>query len=50
MDFSYSDKVEDLQLRVQQFMDEYIVPRCTQWKQEVHQGQYPVSFMDDLKA
>jgi len=50
MDFSYTDKVKDLQLRVQQFMDEYIVPRCTQWKQEVHQGQYPVSFMDDLKA
>ncbi len=50
MDFSYSDKVKGLQLRVQQFMDEHIVPRCTQWKQEVHQGQYPVSFMDDLKA
>jgi len=50
MDFSYSDKVDDLRMRVQQFMDEYIVPRCAQWKEEVHQGQYPVSFMDDLKA
>jgi len=30
MDFSYSDKVDDLRMRVQQFMDEYIVPRCAQ--------------------
>jgi len=31
-------------------MDDYIVPRIQQWSDEVHAGQYPVSFMEDLKA
>lgn len=50
MNFAYSPKVEDLLLRVRNFMDEHIVPRHRQWLEEVHAGHYPVSFMDDLKA
>ncbi|WP_296652674.1 acyl-CoA dehydrogenase family protein [Paraburkholderia sp.] len=50
MNFAYSTKVEDLLRRLHSFMDEYIVPRQRQWLDEVHAGQYPVSFMEDLKA
>ena len=50
MDFSYSPKVDDLCRRVRGFMDDHIVPRVRQWHDEVHHGQFPVSFMDDLKA
>ena len=50
MNFANSPKVEDLLRRVRSFMDEHIVPRQRQWLEEVHAGQYPVSFMEDLKA
>jgi len=50
MDFAYSPKVEQLRTRVRGFMDEHIVPRIRQWRDEVHAGTYPVSFVDDLKA
>ena len=50
MNFANSPKVEDLLRRVRGFMDEHIVPRQRQWLEEVHAGQYPVSFMEDLKA
>ncbi|WP_171031084.1 acyl-CoA dehydrogenase family protein, partial [Burkholderia sp. 4NA327C10] len=50
MDFGYTPKVEELRSRVRAFMDAHIVPRIRQWNEEVHAGQYPVSFMEELKA
>jgi acyl-CoA dehydrogenase len=50
MDFSYSEKTERLRAQLQNFMQDHIIPRIRQWSDEVHGGQYPVSFMDDLKA
>jgi len=50
MDFAYTPKVEELRRRVRDFLDDHIVPRIRQWRDEVHAGQYPVSFMEDLKA
>ena len=50
MDFSYSDKTEQLRTRVDNFMQDHIIPRIGQWRDEVQAGQYPVSFMEDLKA
>jgi acyl-CoA dehydrogenase len=50
VDFAYSSKVEELRNRVRGFMDTHIVPRQRQWLEEVHRGQFPVSFMADLKA
>src|SRR5690606_11331868 len=50
MDFAYTPKVEELRGRVRAFLDDHIVPRIRQWRDEVHAGQYPVSFMEDLKA
>ncbi len=49
MDFEYSPKVEELRLRVRRFMDDHVVPRIGQYKEEVEGGQFPPSFMADLK-
>ena len=49
MDFAYSQKVEALRTQVRAFMDTQIVPRIRQWHDEVNAGQYPVSFMEELK-
>ncbi|MEH6590503.1 MAG: acyl-CoA dehydrogenase family protein [Halioglobus sp.] len=50
MDFSYSETTQQMQAKLGHFMDLYIMPRLGQWNQEIHDGQYPVSFMADLKA
>ncbi len=50
MDFAYAPNVEQLRTRVRAFLDAHIVPRIRQWRDEVHAGTYPVSFMEDLKA
>jgi acyl-CoA dehydrogenase len=50
MDFSYNETSERLRTQLTEFMDEYIVPRIASWNDEVHAGQYPVSFMEDLKS
>ncbi len=49
MDFAYSPRTTELCARVQRFMDEHIVPRIRQYNEEVHAGNYPVSFMGDLR-
>lgn len=49
MDFTYCDKTRQLCAQLEQFMDQYILPRVGQWNKEVAEGQYPVSFMEDLK-
>ena len=50
MDFSYTPKVERLRARVNKFMAEHIVPRIRQWDEEIEQGHFPASFMENLKA
>ena len=50
MNFAYSPRVEALRQQLRVFMDQYIVPRIGAWHEEVAAGQYPVSFMEDLKA
>jgi len=50
MDFSYTPKVERLRARVNKFMAEHIVPRIRQWHEEIEQGHFPASFMENLKA
>ncbi len=49
MDFAFSDKTQALQTQLQVFMDEHIVPRIRQHHQEIAAGQFPVSFMAQLK-
>jgi acyl-CoA dehydrogenase len=50
MDFTYSPKCQDFRSQVSGFLDDHILPRNKQWHEEVSSGQYPVSFMEDLKA
>ena len=50
MDFSYSEKTESLRAQLLKFMDDHIIPRIGPWAGEIRSGQFPVSFMDDLKA
>jgi acyl-CoA dehydrogenase len=50
MDFSYSEKTEQVRARVRDFIDDHIVPRLPQWRKELEAGQFPVSFLGDLKA
>lgn len=49
MDFSYSENTELLRQQLRNFMDDHVLPRNGQWHKEVHEGIYPVSFMNDLK-
>ena len=50
MHFAYSPRTEALRQQVRQFLDSHIVPRIAAWHAEVAAGQFPVSFMADLKA
>ncbi len=50
MDFNYSEKTRQLQVQLRNFMEDHIMPRLGQWSREVHEGKFPVSFMEDLKA
>ncbi|MGV2870932.1 acyl-CoA dehydrogenase family protein [Colwellia sp. E150_009] len=50
MDFEYSEKTQKLRQQLDNFMQQHILPRLQQYKDEVKSGQYPVSFMEDLKA
>ena len=50
MDFSYSEKTEQLRAQLNNFMDDHIVPRIRPWSEESHAGTYPCPFMEDLKA
>ncbi|WP_176248756.1 acyl-CoA dehydrogenase family protein [Sulfitobacter sp. HGT1] len=50
MEFSHSIRCRDYLRLVSDFMDTYIVPRNALWRAEVAAGNFPVSFMADLKA
>jgi acyl-CoA dehydrogenase len=50
MDFSYSERSEEFRARVDKFIEDYIIPRLHQWREELDAGSFPVSFLPDLKA
>ena len=50
MHFAYSPRTETLRQQLRRFLDEHIVPRIGAWHAEVAAGQFPPSFMPDLKA
>lgn len=49
MDFSYSSKVDALRSQLNVFMEAHVLPRVGQFNREVAAGNYPPSFMEDLK-
>ena len=50
MEFSYSDRCNALRQELTGFMEDHVIPRDRLWHKEVKAGQFPVSFMEDLKA
>ena len=49
MNFAFSERSLVMQQRLNDFMQQHIVPRLGAWQAEVEAGHYPVSFMQDLK-
>ena len=50
MDFEYSARTQALRARVREFMDRYVIPNHTRWRQEVAAGANPPPVVDELKA
>ena len=50
MNFDYPPEVKDLCLRLEAFVDRYVLPYNSAWHQSVAQGVYPPPFLEDLKA
>jgi acyl-CoA dehydrogenase len=50
MHFSHSIKVETLREQVSAFVEDRIIPRLADWREEVARGNYPVPFVAELKA
>lgn len=53
MDFAYSEKVNDLRKRVSAFMDEYIYPNESTYKEQIEKSGNPhhhAEIVDELKA
>ena len=50
MDFSCTDKVEQLRFRISQFLDQYIVPAMPEWAARTAGGEAHPAFMEDLKT
>src|ERR1700676_2653779 len=50
MDFAFSKKVEDLQLRLRAFMDEYIYPNEQRFHEEIERNRWsPTAIVEELK-
>lgn len=50
MDFDYSPRTLEIQSKLQAFMEAYIYPRIHDYDQEIAGRNFPVCFMEDLKA
>ncbi len=50
MDFSHPPKVIDLQHRVTDFIDRYVLPHLRRWHEEVAAGENPPTVVEELKA
>ncbi|MCY7320196.1 MAG: acyl-CoA dehydrogenase family protein [Ramlibacter sp.] len=50
MDFAPSPRAQDLGLKLDAFMQRYLLPYNAAWHRSVADGIYPPPFLDDLKA
>lgn len=50
MNFEYSQKVNELQGLVRNFMDCHVVPNNREWHRQVEQGRFPIELIEDLKS
>ena len=49
MDFTHSERSLELQRRVADLIDRWVLPRNAQWHRAVEAGEYPPAFMAELK-
>ena len=50
MDFDISPRALELSLRLEAFMERYVLPYNAAWHQSVIRGIYPPIFLEDLKT
>ena len=50
MDFAFSPSVQDLQQRLQRFMDDLVLPSNRDWQRYADGGVYPTDIVEPLKA
>ena len=50
MDFAPSPRATEMHDRLKAFMQAHIYPRIRDHKEEIEAGNFPVSFMEDLKS
>ncbi|WP_299901856.1 acyl-CoA dehydrogenase family protein [uncultured Ruegeria sp.] len=50
MDFAPSPRAEEMHDRLKAFMEAHIYPRIRDHKEEIEAGNFPVTFMEDLKS
>lgn len=50
MNFEYSERVRELQARVNDFMDRYVIPANRNWLELVHGGERPIALLENLRA
>jgi acyl-CoA dehydrogenase len=50
MDFAPSAKARELRLRLEAFMQRFVLPYNAAWHRSVQDGHYPPPFLEDLKA
>ncbi|MFK4753507.1 acyl-CoA dehydrogenase family protein [Oceanobacter antarcticus] len=50
MDFAYNQTTQELAQKLNNFMDDHVIPRNAQFLREFHDNGYHISFLDDLKA
>jgi acyl-CoA dehydrogenase len=50
MDFAYPEHVQRLQRRMQDFMNDHVLPANPEWQRIADEGEFPLAIVDDLKA
>ncbi|HTT13393.1 MAG TPA: acyl-CoA dehydrogenase family protein [Burkholderiaceae bacterium] len=50
MDFAYGEHVQRLQQRLQNFMDDHVLPANAEWTRIADEGEFPLAIVDDLKV
>lgn len=50
MDFGYPDHVQRLQQRMQDFMNDHVLPANPEWQRIADEGEFPLAIVNDLKA
>ena len=49
MDFAYTTQVVELQRRLRDFMDRYVLPADPEWQDLAERGEYPLAVLEPLK-